>query len=116
MAADDGDAPVGFLTAEVVGDHLHVWELSVQRGSQRQGLGRMLMEHATQWARDCGLAALTLTTFRDVAWNGPFYERLGFEALAPPDLGPDLARLLAQEAARGLPSNRRCAMRLDLRC
>jgi hypothetical protein len=60
------------------------------------------------------LVALTLTTFRDVAWNGPFYQRLGFEELAAHDLSPDLAQILAHEAARGLPGDRRCAMRLDL--
>ena len=114
VAVDDGDTPLGFLSAEVVGSRLHVWELAVRRSSQRQGWGWALMERATEWARERGLSALTLTTFRDVAWNGPFYERLGFETLAPAALEPDLARLLAQEAARGLPGDRRCAMRLVL--
>ncbi len=99
---------------DTVGDRLHVWELSVQQASQRQGLGRALMDHATRFARDRGLAALTLTTFRDVLWNGPFYGRLGFEEVAPQDLSSDLAQILAHEVARGLPGDRRCAMRLAL--
>ncbi len=114
LAVDKGDVPLGFVSSEVVGDRLHVRELSVQQASQRQGLGRALMEHATHQARDRGLAALTLTTFRDVAWNGPFYRRLGFEEVAPHDLSPDLAQILAHEVVRGLPGDQRCAMRLTL--
>lgn len=114
VVVDEGDVPLGFVSAEVVVDRLHVRELSVHQASQRRGLGRALIEHATRWARDRGLAALTLTTFRDVAWNGPFYRRLGFEEVAAHDLGPDLARILAHEVARGLPGDRRCAMQLSL--
>lgn len=114
VAVDEGDVPLGFVSTEVVGDRLHVRELSVQQASQRQGLGRALMERATRWARGRGLAALTLTTFRDLAWNGRFYQRLGFEEVAPHDLSPDLAQTLAHEVARGLPGERRCAMRLTL--
>ncbi len=114
VAVDEDDVPLGFVSTEVVGDRLHVWELSVQQASQRQGLGRALMDHATRFARDRGLAALTLTTFRDVVWNGPFYRRLGFGVLAPQDLSSDLAQILAHEVARGLPGDRRCAMRLAL--
>jgi GNAT superfamily N-acetyltransferase len=115
VGVDDEDAPVGFLDAEVMGDRLHVWELSVHRQTQGLGLGRALVRHAIRWARDRGLSALTLTTFRDVAWNEPFYRSLGFEALAPHDLTPDLVRLLAHEVRLGLPGDRRCAMKLPLR-
>ena len=41
------------------------------------------------------LDRLTLTTFTDVPWNRPYYERLGFTVLD--DLGPELAALVAHE-------------------
>ncbi len=41
------------------------------------GLGSSLVDHLDGWAAARGLAALTLTTYRDVPWNGPYYERLG---------------------------------------
>jgi hypothetical protein len=37
------------------------------------------------WAQRHGLAALTLTTFTDVPWNMPYYERLGFRHLCDID-------------------------------
>ena len=49
-----------------------------------------------------GLAAQTLTTFRDVAWNGPYYARLGFTVVPAEALTPGLRELRAAETARGL--------------
>ncbi|MDR3399905.1 MAG: GNAT family N-acetyltransferase [Pandoraea sp.] len=111
VAVDQDDKPVAFLEAEVFGDELHVWEVSVHRDWQSRGLGRALMAAASGHAAHTGLAALTLTTFRDVPWNGPFYTRLGFVPIAAPDLSERLRKVLAHEVAAGLPEARRCAMR-----
>ncbi|CFB64451.1 Acetyltransferase (GNAT) family protein [Pandoraea apista] len=111
VAVDQDDKPVAFLEAEVFGDELHVWEVSVHRDWQSRGVGRALMTAAAEHAARMGLAALTLTTFRDVPWNGPFYTRLGFVPIAAPDLGERLRQVLAHEVAAGLPAARRCAMR-----
>lgn len=104
----------GFVSAETVERELHVWELAVAEPFQRRGIGRRLMAAAIGHARALGLASVTLTTFRDVAWNGPFYESLGFAPVDPWRLEPRLDDLLRGEAARGLPAERRCAMRLAL--
>ena len=66
-----------------------------------------------RWARDTGLAAVTLTTFRDVPWNAPFYRRAGFTVVDDPP--PGLAELRAAERAEGLDRfGPRVAMRLPL--
>jgi len=104
---------VGFLAAEAVDCDLHVWELAVHSEAQRRGLGRRLMRTVLDHARAQGLEALTLTTFRDVDWNAPFYAALGFRVLEDRELGVWLAEILRGEAARGLPAERRCAMRQD---
>jgi GNAT superfamily N-acetyltransferase len=106
--------PVGFLCAEAAGDALHIWEIAVHEDWQGRGLGRRLVAAATAFARTTELIAVTLTTFRDVPWNEPFYGRLGFHTLAPAELGQRLEAILAGEARRGLPGERRCAMRLAL--
>jgi hypothetical protein len=51
---------------------------------------------------------VTLTTFRDVPWNAPYYERLGFQAIA--DNSPGLAEIMREEASRGLDPATRVAM------
>ena len=104
----------GFVSAEAFGDVLHVWELAVSAEVQGRGLGRRLMQAARDHAVAAGLSALTLTTFRDVAWNAPFYERLGYRVPGDAELDERLASTLRGEIERGLPAERRCAMRLAI--
>ncbi|MDF9618018.1 GNAT family N-acetyltransferase [Pseudomonas entomophila] len=112
VAVDEHDQPLGFICAAVVGDTLHIHELSVCQEAQGQGLGRQLLDQAIQTARAAGLRAVTLTTFTEVPWNGPFYARLGFEVLTAGHLDERLTAILAEERAHGLEG--RCAMRLPL--
>ena len=103
----------GFLSAQRFGSELHIWELAVAQPFQRRGLGRLLLDAAQDRARADRLEALTLTTFRHVAWNAPFYERYGFSLLESTRISARLAETLRLEAQRGLPN--RCAMCLLLR-
>ncbi|WP_231113270.1 GNAT family N-acetyltransferase [Pandoraea pnomenusa] len=114
VATDPDDAPVGLLDAEVFGTALHVWELSVHRSWQGRGIGRALLDAAIGHACEAGLGAVTLTTFRDVAWNAPFYARAGFETINDDTLCARLRAVLARERAAGLSPARRCAMRRRL--
>jgi GNAT superfamily N-acetyltransferase len=110
VAENDG-VVAGFVSAkQLVAAELHVLELAVHLDHQRKGIGRYLMRAAIQGARDRGNAAVTLTTFRGVIWNAPFYRRLGFEILEEPP--QHLSAILAVEADRGFTD--RCAMRLAL--
>ena len=104
----------GFLAAEQAGTELHIREVSVRSEHRAQGIGRRLIEAARSYAQAAGLSGLTLTTFRDVRWNAPFYAGLGFEILPTSSIGPRLGAILGQEAERGLPHERRCAMRCSL--
>jgi ribosomal protein S18 acetylase RimI-like enzyme len=114
VACDDRGKPVGFLSAEVFGNDLHIWELSVHRDHQGVGLGRSLMEKAIAGARLRRLKSVTLTTFRDVPWNAPFYQRLGFQRLDLQDTPERLRQNLELEKDHGMPLDRRCAMILEI--
>ncbi len=110
VAVDD-DQPIGFILIRIVDGAAHVEQVSVDPAYARRRVGRDLIDHVERWATGLGLRpVLTLTTFRDVPWNGPYYERLGFSVLAPADCGPELASLMADEAAHGLDPGRRVAM------
>lgn len=112
VAVDDQDRPQGFLCASVQDGGLHIDELSVARSHQGQGLGRELIAVVEAWALAQCFTALTLTTFKDVPWNAPFYARLGFVALDDGQLQGFLQQQIAHEHALGLPG--RCAMRKAL--
>ncbi len=101
---------VGFLASEPFRRELHIWEMDVLPEMQGQGIGAGLIRACQVDARNSGFSALTLTTFRDLPWNGPFYQRLGFVEVVDFDAHPRLAGYLDEEAEDGLPPERRCAM------
>jgi GNAT superfamily N-acetyltransferase len=106
--------PVGFAAATLLDGSAHLHELDVLPDHARRGLGRALVQEVTDWAQASGFAGVTLTTFRDLRWNAPFYASLGFEQLPVAALGPELGNALREEVERGLDPELRVAMRLDL--
>jgi GNAT superfamily N-acetyltransferase len=75
--------PVAFVAATLAGGELHVWEFNVRLEWQRRGIGRRLLRHFIAEAAAARIPAITLTTFRDLPWNAPFYRSMGFELLPP---------------------------------
>lgn len=114
VASDPDGRLVGFLSAELHRDALHIWQMSVLSDQQRKGVGRALIGAAESWAESNQLTALTLTTFRSVAWNAPFYQSCGFK-FVDPELHPMLLATLEAERQAGLPFEQRCAMLKPLR-
>jgi GNAT superfamily N-acetyltransferase len=115
VAVDFSDRPVGYLVAEVLDGNAHIEQVSVRPENMRQGLGRALIDALAAWATQRGMPALTLTTFAHVPWNGPYYERLGFDRLAESDITPGLQHKRDQERANGLDRWPRVCMRRPLR-
>jgi GNAT superfamily N-acetyltransferase len=111
--AADGE-PVGFALLELVDGQPHLEEIDVHPAHGRRGVGRALLEAVLAWARGAGYRALTLTTFRDVPWNAPFYASVGFRTLAPAELSPGLVAVVRDEASRGLDPAQRVVMRHEL--
>ncbi|MBX3286297.1 MAG: GNAT family N-acetyltransferase [Actinobacteria bacterium] len=103
----DGDGvPVGYALVSDVGGHVHLDQLSVHPSHQGRGLGAALVEAVVRWAADRGAPSVTLTTFRDVPWNRPWYERRGFVVDPSASADPDLAHVAAWEAAHDFGSPR----------
>ncbi|MCW4356100.1 GNAT family N-acetyltransferase [Hoyosella sp. YIM 151337] len=111
----DDDLPVAYLIAEMVDGNVHIEQVSVHPNHAGRGIGRSLIEHVANWANDRGAPALTLTTFSEVAWNGPYYERIGFRFLPDSEVTPGLRAIRAAEAAHGLDRWPRACMRRNLR-
>jgi hypothetical protein len=72
------------------------------------------VEVACEWAARSGHADITLTTFRDVPWNMPFYASLGFDEIPAGELSTALLLIVADETRRGLDPARRVVMRRAL--
>lgn len=100
VVGSDEDGPVGFAHVLELGGCAHLEQLAVRPAAGRRGHGRALVEAALAEAARRGYDRLTLRTYADVPWNGPFYARLGFVESEP---DTDLLRdLLGEEARLGL--------------
>jgi GNAT superfamily N-acetyltransferase len=111
MASGGRASVVGYVIASIVDGAVHIDQVSVDPIVGRQGIGRRLLATVADWAQAGGIEDVTLTTFRDVPWNGPYYARLGFSELAPSDVGPELGAVVAKEAGEGLDPSLRICMR-----
>ncbi|MEB3370375.1 GNAT family N-acetyltransferase [Saccharopolyspora mangrovi] len=109
-----GDVPVAYLIADVVDGCAHVEQVSVAPEHAGRRIGAGLIEVLAAWARERGLPALTLTTFTEVSWNGPYYRRLGFRYLDDDELTPGLRAIRVEEAEAGLDAWPRACMRREL--
>ncbi|GIF69897.1 GCN5 family N-acetyltransferase [Asanoa ishikariensis] len=105
------DDVVAYLIAEPIDGNLHIEQVSVHPDHAGKRLGRQLIEHAAAEATANGMPALTLTTFRDVPWNAPYYERCGFHTIPDDELTPGLEAKRQQEADHGLDRWTRVCMR-----
>jgi N-acetylglutamate synthase-like GNAT family acetyltransferase len=76
--ADLDGAVVGVIVLEPTAGHLLVENVAVDPRAQRTGLGRRLMAHAEDEARELGLSELRLYTNELMAENVAWYPRLGY--------------------------------------
>lgn len=108
VAAREDGAALALLVLGRVHGEPYLEQLSVRMSAMRQGIGRWLLRHAIQWARN---APLWLTTYAHVPWNRPFYEHEGFEVM-PVDGCPGEIAAILDEQRRWLPApEQRVAMR-----
>jgi GNAT superfamily N-acetyltransferase len=93
-----GDPPVGFAAVIELDRHPHLEQISVRADRVRQGIGSRLLGEAMRRSGP----GLTLLTFRDVPWNGPWYLRHGFVELPRTAWGPQLRGHWQAEVDAGL--------------
>lgn len=104
----------GFAIACRIDGGLHLDEFDVHPAHQQRGIGAALVRAVRERAQRLGARRLTLTTFRHLRWNQPWYERLGFVAFEEQAIPSALRAIYEEEIARGLARERRVAMALDL--
>jgi GNAT superfamily N-acetyltransferase len=80
-----GDPPVGLCRIDGIAGGAHLEQLSVLPDHAGRGVGRALLRAGCDWAAAHGYTELTLATYRDVPWNGPFYASEGFAEVGPVD-------------------------------
>ena len=105
-----GDQVAGYIAMAGFDGMAHICEIDVHPSHTGNGLGRHLMAAGEDWARGQGMPALTLSTFIDVPWNGPWYARQGFEVFPEHHWPPGHLTLWKNQLASALDCSRRCLM------
>jgi GNAT superfamily N-acetyltransferase len=73
-----GDPPLGLCRIDGVDGGAHLEQLSVHPDHAGRGIGRSLLRGGCAWAQARDFGEISLATYRDVPWNGPFYASEGF--------------------------------------
>jgi GNAT superfamily N-acetyltransferase len=115
VACAEDDVAVGMVIASVRGGAAYVEEMDVLPAHGRRGVGGRLLATVCAWAEKQGQAAVALSTFRDVPWNGPFYRKHGFRDLRPSEWTPGMQAIRDKEVQHGLRVDARVFMRRQLR-
>lgn len=101
---------VGFALVSLRGKGLYLDQVSVHPDHGQKGIGRALVEQVLNEAGRRKLPHVSLSTFRDLAWNGPFYASLGFKELPREKLDPYMLEI--EDAQKPfMDVTKRCFMR-----
>ncbi len=114
VAAGPG-GPVGFARFESDPPDLQLAEFDVDPEHQGRGVGAALLAAGDALGAALGLERMTLTTFRDLPWNRPYYERRGFREISLDEGGPGLRAEAAEQASYGWGPALRLAMARPIR-
>ncbi len=97
LAVDAAGRGVGFAALSSVDGAPYLDQLSVRRAAMRRGVGAALLAHSLEWARAAGGTAIWLTTYDELPFNRPYYERRGFCVVPEAECGPRLRAHLTQQ-------------------
>ena len=92
---------VGFAACHPYKKCLHLDEISVRPNYGQQGIGSALVKEVIKKSLTLSLKGISLTTFSDIPWNAPFYEKLGFEILEENNIPRHVQTMLNEERRIG---------------
>ncbi|KAF2444150.1 acyl-CoA N-acyltransferase [Karstenula rhodostoma CBS 690.94] len=116
--AEDNAKPVGFVAAVTMDTTLYIANISTTQEYQGKGVGTNLIAAVFEWARDLAAATgskprVSLTTYREILWNAPYYRKRGFREVEAETLGPKhVEKMMYDRGERNLirPGYTRCCM------
>ena len=100
--AETNGVPAGFAIAGQAAGQYWLRELAVDPVLGRRGIGTAILATVLENVRSTDHAAVFLSTFREVPFNRPFYERHGFAVVEPESAAPELRRQFFSEVPPGV--------------
>ena len=110
VVADPRDSPAGFAAAGDLDGVYWLDQMAVDPDHARMGLGKALLGAVIDYAKWAYYSNVALSTFRDVPFNAPFYEKFRF-VVADSAKAPDsLKQRFLSEIPRGVEDSARVLM------
>lgn len=111
VAVDDCDmSVVGYAIACEVDNTLYLQQIDVTPKHGQKGVGSALVITVCDWAKAHDYLIVSLSTFRDIPWNAPFYSKLGFRPLDEAELTTGFQQIRLKELEAGLAISERVIM------
>jgi predicted N-acetyltransferase YhbS len=114
VAVDRNDVVVGYAIARDLENTLYLQQIDVDPNHGRRGIGSRLVSKVCSWAKLHSYHVVSLSTFRDIPWNAPFYAKMGFRPLNEYELTPGFQQLRLKEAEVGLTISERVIMHYEV--
>lgn len=114
VAVDRQDTVIGYAITREIDGTLYLQEIDIEPKHGQRGLGYALVDTIRSWAKLSGYSVMSLSTFRDIPWNAPFYSKLGFCILDESELTAGFQQIRLQESEAGLPISKRVIMYCEL--
>ncbi len=113
-AVEDRDIPVGFALASRKENALYLDQVSVTPAHSGKGYGTYLVRRVLKEAKRRKVQRVSLSTFRHIPWNGPFYRKLGFQEIPVWRL-TDWQCALIEIQSKSMDVSKRCFMEKTVR-
>jgi GNAT superfamily N-acetyltransferase len=110
VAVNLHETVVGYVIAREVDGTLYLQQIDVHPEHGRRGIGSALVNTVCLWAKQQGYRIVSLSTFRDLPWNAPFYSKLGFHPVEEAELTTGFQQIRLKELEAGLPISDRVIM------
>jgi predicted N-acetyltransferase YhbS len=107
VATNNCNTVIGHAVAREVDGTLYLQQIDVIPEHGRRGIGSALVNIVCSWAKTHSYQFVSLSTFRDIPWNAPFYSKLGFRIVSESELTNGFHQIRLQEVAAGLPLSER---------
>jgi GNAT superfamily N-acetyltransferase len=114
IAVDSHEIVVGYAIAREVDETLYLQQIDVEPEHGLRGIGTALIKTVCAWAKQQGYSIVSLSTFRDLPWNAPFYSKMGFHPVDEAELTTGFQQIRLKELEAGLPIVDRVIMYFNL--
>lgn len=113
-ARHQDNSVIGFALARPLGTGMYLDQVSVDPDHGMKGIGRALVLKVITETEQRRLPHVSLSTFRDLPWNAPFYASMGFKELSREKMEPYMLEI--EDAQRTVMDvTKRCFMRRKVR-